>query len=114
MDNYTHRLSAIHHREKSNDVFFTPVDLVQDLLKKVPIEEGDSLLDPFAGPGVWFDVRANADAGAGSGRRRTVRTRGRRSWHWHRHAVAVGSGCAGRSVHDSDRTRIDRPRGFHA
>ncbi len=55
MDNFSHRLLAIHHREKASDVFYTPVDLVQDLLKKVPIEEGDSLLDPFAGLGVWFD-----------------------------------------------------------
>jgi len=49
------KLKQVNLREKPNDVFFTPAALAKELIAAVPIEPGDSLLDPFAGAGVWFD-----------------------------------------------------------
>ena len=55
MSSYSARLNDIKTREQPNDLFYTPAELAIELIAKVPIEEGDVLLDPFAGAGVWFD-----------------------------------------------------------
>ncbi len=52
---YSDILGQINCREKPNDVFYTPANLVKELISIVPLQEGDSILDPFAGTGVWFD-----------------------------------------------------------
>ena len=55
MGDFARSMNAIQNREQPKDVFYTPAELVRELILKVPIEAGDTLLDPFAGPGVWFD-----------------------------------------------------------
>ena len=46
---------TIKHRQKPNDVIYTPRDLAKTLVDKIPIGEKDSLYDPFKGGGAFFD-----------------------------------------------------------
>ena len=45
----------IKHREKPNDEFWTPNDLVKELLKLTPFEKQDSLFDSAFGTGRFFN-----------------------------------------------------------
>jgi hypothetical protein len=42
-------------RGRSNDVFYTPEDLAQEIIAMCPLEEGDMVLDPWAGEDVFYD-----------------------------------------------------------
>ena len=48
--------NAIKNREEPNDIFYTPSELVRDLLQQVPLDHGDMVLDPFMGEGAFFDA----------------------------------------------------------
>ncbi len=45
----------IKYRSKSQDKFYTPVELATLLIGLVPITIGDTLCDPFRGRGAFFD-----------------------------------------------------------
>jgi hypothetical protein len=42
-------------KKQQNDVIYTPEALARDCIASVPIQEGDTILDPFLGGGVFFD-----------------------------------------------------------
>ena len=40
---------------QKNDIFYTPVDVVEDCMKLISIKESDILLDPFFGDGAFYN-----------------------------------------------------------
>ena len=44
----------IKHREVPNDVFYTPLELVKELIKLVPLKQGDTICDNAYGKGAFF------------------------------------------------------------
>ena len=54
--NFGNVANAIKNREQPNDVFYTPAQLVKQLLEHVPLDHGDMVLDPFMGEGAFFNA----------------------------------------------------------
>ncbi len=57
MNNKTIQMTFVNikTRTKTNDIFYTPNELVIQLLKETPYSYDDSILDPFYGEGAFFN-----------------------------------------------------------
>tara|TARA_R110000787_G_scaffold38287_2_gene96630 strand:- start:2459 stop:2650 length:192 start_codon:yes stop_codon:yes gene_type:complete len=47
--------NGIKHRQKANDVIFTPKPVAELMIKMCNIQPNDKVLDPSKGGGVFFD-----------------------------------------------------------
>ena len=43
------------HKTRGSDIYYTPPDLAKDIIACCDLKQGDSVLDPFYGGGVFYD-----------------------------------------------------------
>lgn len=52
---YSEICRGIQRREEGNDIFYTSQKLARNLIEMVPLEKGDTVLDPALGTGSFYD-----------------------------------------------------------